>query len=144
MATAPTKLMTADEFGDFVHRPGNRDKSFDLVRGEVAEMTKPGRLHGFVCANIARILGNYAVQRKKAYVCSNDTGVIVERDPDSVRGPDLLFYEDAETVDHINRKWDDKPSLLAVEVLSPNDTMSDMIVPGFVCKVAEFFRLPGQ
>src|SRR4051794_40893225 len=126
MATAPTKLMTADEFWEFVHRPENQARTFELVRGEVVEMTKPGKLHGFVCGNVARILGNYAVQRKKGYVCTNDTGVIVEHDPDAVRGPDVLFYDDADFVEQINRKWDDKPSLLAVEVLSPSDTMSDL------------------
>ena len=84
-------------------------------------MTKPGKFHGFVCANIVIILGMFARQRKKGYVCSNDTGVLVERDPDPVRGPDILFCEDADTPDEIDRKWDDKPPLLAVEVLSPND-----------------------
>ena len=26
--------------------------------------------------------------------CSNDTGVIVERDPDTVRGPDVMFFDE--------------------------------------------------
>jgi Uma2 family endonuclease len=46
MATVQTKLMTAEEFWDFVHRPENRDRSFDLVRGEVVEMSLSGKRHG--------------------------------------------------------------------------------------------------
>jgi Uma2 family endonuclease len=126
MATASTKLMTVDEFWDFVHRPENRDRKFELVRGEVLEMSKPGRFHGFVCVNIAVLLFLYAQQRKKGYVCSNDTGVIVERDPDTVRGPDILFFDDVDSSDNISRKWGSDPPRLAVEVMSPNDTMSEM------------------
>jgi Uma2 family endonuclease len=125
MATASTKLMTADEFWDFAHRPENANRVLELVRGEVVE-TRPGKRHGFVCANGAVILGNYAHQRKKGYVCSNNTGVIVQRNPDTVRGPDLLLFEDAESLEQIDRKWGGEPPRLAVEVLSPSDTVGEM------------------
>jgi len=75
-----------------------------------------------VCANVVRILGNFAAQRKKGYVCSNDTGVIVERDPDTVRGPDVMLFEDAARIEDVDEKYGEKPPVLAVEVLSPNDT----------------------
>src|SRR5947209_12633315 len=126
MATAPTKLMTVDEFWDFVHRAENRDRRFELVRGEVMEMSLPGKLHGFVCCNIAALLFLFARQRKKGYVCSNDTGFIVKRDPDSIRGPDIMFFEDADSVEQIDRKWGSTPPRLSVEVLSPNDSMTEM------------------
>jgi Uma2 family endonuclease len=121
MATVGSKLMTAEEFYDWANRPENRDKYCELERGEIVEMTRPGILHGFVCANVARILGNFTVQRKRGYICSNDTGVIVERDPDTVRGPDILLFEDTDRVEAIDRKYGEKPPVLAVEVLSPND-----------------------
>src|SRR5262249_31387852 len=79
-------------------------------------------LHGMICANVVRILGNYTAQRKKGYVCSNDTGVIVGRNPDTVRGPDVLLFEDAETEEQVEEKYGETPPILAVEVLSPNDT----------------------
>ena len=34
---ATTKLLTADEFWEFVHRPENEPRSFELVDGEVVE-----------------------------------------------------------------------------------------------------------
>jgi Uma2 family endonuclease len=122
MATVATPLMTADEFYDFVHRPENRERVFELERGEIVEMSRPGKLHGFVCGNVARILGNFAFQRGKGYVCTNDTGVVVDRDPDTVRGPDVMFFEDsASSIDDLETKFGTKPARLAVEVLSPND-----------------------
>jgi len=122
MATAETKLMTAEEFWEWVHLPENSSRSFELVRGEVVEMTKPGKFHGFVCANIAFVLGLFARERGRGYVCTNDTGVQVETDPDTVRGPDILFFEDVSDVEKIDRKYGTVPPQLAVEVLSPNDS----------------------
>jgi Uma2 family endonuclease len=123
MATVATKLLTAEEFYEWANRPENRDKNCDLERGEIVEMSRPGKRHGLVCANVVRILGNYTVQRKKGYVCSNDTGVVVERDPDTVRGPDVLLFEDAIEVEQVDEKYGETPPLLAVLVLSPNDTL---------------------
>lgn len=127
MATVAPKLMTAEEFYDWTHRPENADKSYELVRGEVVAITRPGKRHGFVCGNAARILGNFTVQRKKGYVCSNDTGVIVERDPDTVRGPDVMLYEDAEIYEQIDVKYGEQAPLLSVEALSPNDRVGEVM-----------------
>lgn len=123
MTTLTTKrLMTAEEFYDWANRPENRNKYCELERGEIVEMSRPGRRHGLVCANVAGILRNYVIQRKKGFVCSNDTGVIVERDPDTVRGPDVMLFEDAVRIEDVDEKYGEHPPLLAVEVLSPNDT----------------------
>lgn len=123
MATVTPKLMTAEEFYEFVHRPENRDKVFELEHGEVVEHSLRGKRHGFICANVTGMLGNYAVARKQGYVCSNDTGLIVERDPDKVRGPDVMYFDDVESVDQVEEKFGEEPPTLAVEVLSPNDTV---------------------
>lgn len=118
MATVATKPITAEEFYEFLIRPENHGRRLELERGEIVEMTKPTKFHGFVCGNIARILGNFAAQRKKGYVCTNDTGVLIERNPDTVRGPDILFYEDVATPEEIERKFATTPALLTVEVQS--------------------------
>ncbi len=124
---APARPMTASEFYAWVHRPENRNRFFELDRGEVVEMPPPGKHHGFVCANIARILRNFAIQRRKGYVCTNDAGVIVERDPDTVRGPDVTFYEDTQTIEDMDRQYAARPPVLAVEVLSPDDRVNRTI-----------------
>jgi Uma2 family endonuclease len=127
MATVTTRPMTAEAFYEWSHRPENRDRYCELERGEIVEMSRPGKRHGFVCANVVGILRNYAIGRKKGYVCSNDTGVVVERNPDTVRGPDVLFFEDADQLEQIEEKYGERPPLLAVEVLSPNDTTGNVM-----------------
>lgn len=113
--------MTAEEFCDWVHRPENEDKWFELVRGEVIEWPAPTRRHGCVSANVADALGNYTFRRGKGYVTSGGSGIILARDPDTVRGPDVALYEDAQTFEELHPKYGEVPPILAVEVLSPND-----------------------
>jgi Uma2 family endonuclease len=119
MATVTTTRMTADEFFEWVHRPENRDRYFELERGEVIEMPPPNKYHGFVCSNVAGVLRSFAIQRQKGYPCSNDAGFILESDPDTVRGPDVSFYEDDQTADTMDRKYSPQVPRLVVEVLSP-------------------------
>ena len=192
-ATTPptTKRMTAEEFCDWVHLPENANKWFELVRGEVIELPPPMKPHGRVCMNVAFALETYCRQRRKGYVTGNDSGVILERDPDTVRGPDVALYEDADKFADLHPKYGEVPPRLAVEVLSPNDKAKhvtrkitdylksgvdlvwlvdpeartvnvyrrdrgpilvldteeltgDDILPGFRCKVADFFYLPAE
>jgi len=122
MATVATRLLTAEEFYEWANRPENRDRRCELERGEIVEMSRPGKRHGMVCCNTAGILRNHAIRRKKGYICSNDTGVIVKRDPDTVRGPDILYFEDATEVEEVETGFGESPALLALEVFSPQDT----------------------
>jgi Uma2 family endonuclease len=123
MSTVATakKLMTADEFYEWVLRPENQGKHFELVRGEVVEMSRPGERHCHVCGNVTGILYNYARQRGKGRVMPNDLGILLERDPDTVRGPDVVFYDDVRPYDQLNPKWAEGVPVLAAEALSPND-----------------------
>jgi Uma2 family endonuclease len=127
MSTVATALMTAEEFFDFCHRPENRDKRFELERGRIVEMSLPGERHCVVSANSVRILGNYTFQRRKGYVLGNDPDLIIERDPDTIRGPDVALYDELREYKELNLKYSDRPPKLLVEVLSPNDKPGQVI-----------------
>jgi len=129
MSTVTSKeLMTAEDFFDWVSLPENRDLYVELERGQIVEEPPPGKYHGFVCGNIVGLLGNYAAEWGRGYVCTNDAGLIVERDPDTVRGPDVTFYDDAQTADDMERQFATEPPLLAVEVQSPNDRVNRTVL----------------
>ncbi len=191
MATVASNPLTAEQFYEFVHRPEKRDRSFELQRGEIVEISRPGKFHGLVCGNVSRLKGNYAASRSKGYVCTNDTGVVVERDPDTVRGPDLMLFDAAEPIVYVEVKFGAAQPLVDIVVLSPSDRLGKVnrqiqdqlrfgtrtvwlldpdsrlgtmyrpgqshhvlenteelacedILPGFACKVAEMFNLPGK
>jgi Uma2 family endonuclease len=122
VATAPAKkLMTAAEFYEFVNRPENDNRSFELIRGEVVELPRPKRLHGVVCSNVVFELKLYARRIQKGHVVGNDAGVILEEDPDTVVGPDVAYFTDKSRFQDIPDGWAVVAPLLVVEVLSPSD-----------------------
>jgi Uma2 family endonuclease len=126
-ATTAKKRMTAEEFCDWVHQPEQANKWFELVRGEVIELPAPNKPHGFVCADMGRILGNFVYEQGKGYLTGNDSGVILERGPDTVRGPDVAYYEDAETFAELHPKYGEVPPRLAIEVLSLSDRLGKVM-----------------
>ena len=92
MATAtPTKLLTAEEFMAADLGEG----TFELVRGEIVEMPPAMPEHGRVCVNVVFVLESYGRQTGYGYALSNDSAVVTERNPDTVRGADVCFYSHA-------------------------------------------------
>ncbi len=127
MATVTAKkLMTAEEFWEWANRLENQDKHYELDRGEMVEVTRPAEFHGVLCAWIAHLLWSYALQRGRGCICSNDTGLLVERDPDTLRGPDLMFIDEPLGLDQLSRKFTQRIPKLVVEVMSPNDRMTKL------------------
>ena len=92
MATAETltaeTLMTAEEFRQRPD-PGHPE---ELVKGRIVRMAPPNRRHGRVCAKVARILDTFVDDHQLGQVVTNDSGIIVRRDPDTVRGADVAYY----------------------------------------------------
>lgn len=120
-ATTITKLMTADEFWDYVHRPENEERELDLIRGEVVEMPRARRPHGIICNQISFALTSWVATGQPGYIAINDAGVVLHEDPDTVVGPDVAYYTDANTFENVHPKWGEVAPVLAVEVLSPTD-----------------------
>ena len=127
--TSPN-LLTAEQFAARPD-PGHPE---ELVRGRIVPTPMPKPRHGEICNKAGRILGNYVEQRDLGRVLSNDSGVITERGPDTVRGADICFYTYARVPKGplADRYLDVAPDLI-VEVLSPSDRW-----PKVLGKVAEY------
>ena len=115
--------ITLDEFAKL---PDPADGSkLELVRGEVVVLPPAKGRHGICCSKIGRLLGNFADTHKLGWVTSNTTGVILERGPDTVRGPDVAFWS-LTRQPTIPEGYFEIPPDLAVEVLSPDDRRKDV------------------
>jgi len=107
--------MTVEEFmniDDDSHR-------HELIKGELLTMNPPKSLHGRVVINLAIILGLH-VKVNRLGVVYTESGYHLEKDPDTVLGPDMSFVS-KERVDEAGDSYYQGPPDLAIEVLSPGD-----------------------
>ena len=125
MASVRPKLMTVDEFYEWANRPENADKFFELDEGEVVEVPPPGEMHGVICSIITYLLTSYVLQRRKGYVCSNDTGLLLKRRPGTLRGPDIMLFDESRPLKKMSRKYAERVPKLVVEVLSPSAKLTE-------------------
>jgi len=107
--------MTVEEFmniDDDYHR-------HELIKGELLTMNPPKFLHGRVVANLTIILGLH-VRANRLGVVYTESGYHLERNPDTVLGPDMSFLSGTR-VDHVEDSYYQGAPDLAIEVLSPGD-----------------------
>lgn len=99
----------------------------ELVRGELVELMRPGVRHNKVMGLMTYILMSFVLPRSLGTVLPGDTGVVIERGPDTVRAPDVAFYAaDRMGLDDDIPGYAEIPPDLAVEIRSPNDSLPDM------------------
>ena len=125
-AAPPAGLMTAEQFHTFVNLPENADRSFELDEGKVVELSRPKKPHGLVCTNTVFLLKTHARRTGVGQVFGNDTGIELSHDPDTVRGPDVMYFGRKRTFADLAAAaeapgWEADPPQVAAEVRSPND-----------------------
>ena len=135
MATVNTRPMTAEEFYDWANRPENAGRRWELERGEVVETPPPRDAHGTLLTWLGHLFWQFAARRGKGRV-SADAGLLVERDPDTVRGPDLMFFDQSRRFDEVSPITTEDSPALAVEIRSPTDRWS-----GMLARVDQYLRL---
>ena len=116
-------LLTGEELWKIV-ADGSR---YELSRGELVPMTPVGIRHAGVVSNLNRLLGNY-VKEKSLGLVGPEGGFYLARNPDTLRAPDVAFISKGRLAkEGIPEKFANFPPDLAVEVLSPEDTASEIL-----------------
>ena len=101
---------------------------YELLRGTLVSEPVPGRLHGRTVARISKLLSNFVDSRRLGVVYTGDTGFVLARQPDTVRGPDVAFLSNERERETENaRPYIPGAPDLAVEVVSPNDRTSEVL-----------------
>ncbi|HEV8061926.1 MAG TPA: Uma2 family endonuclease [Gemmataceae bacterium] len=99
----------------------------ELIAGELREMTPSGFEHGCVTMNFSVPLGSFVKENDLGVVSAAETGFLLATNPDTVRAPDVAFVarERLEPVRKLAGFFPGAPDL-AVEVISPGDTYSEV------------------
>jgi Uma2 family endonuclease len=114
----PPKLLTAEQFAAMPEL----GRFTELVKGEVIHVPPPGFQHGYVCLNIGGTLREHVRARELGRVLSNDSGVVTERDPDTVRGADVAYFSYERLPKAVvPQVYPEVPPEVVFEVLSPDD-----------------------
>ena len=120
---APSRSVTADDLLDL-------DASGfvgELIRGELCASMPPGIRPNEISLRLAAQLLAFVDSLELGRVVNGDPGIVLERNPDTVRAPDIAFFPreqiplDAEVAGYAEVV----PPLI-VEVRSPSDTRRDI------------------
>ncbi|MEM7126192.1 MAG: Uma2 family endonuclease [Chloroflexota bacterium] len=128
------KLITGDE----LFAMGDIGRT-ELVEGRIAHLIPTGYKHGYYEVNIASELFNFVKAHKLGRVLGGEVGVYTARNPDSVRVVDAAFISHERYAKVRSHSYLDVCPELLVEVLSPDDSWSDVHE-----KLGEYFSIETQ
>ncbi len=116
--TTEAKLLTAADLLR-LSREGVRG---ELIRGVLWETMPTGQEHGEIAALVAAELVVFARARALGRVTTSDAGVRLERDPDTVREPDVAFFSAAKIPPGVRvTGYSEVVPDLVAEIASPGD-----------------------
>ena len=117
-AKTETKLLTADDLLR-LHSEGVRG---ELIRGVLHQTVGTGIEHGAIAINFGSIIRNFVRPARLGWVVGSDAGIWLERNPDTVREPDIAFISAQKLpLDTRVRGYSEVVPDLVVEIISPND-----------------------
>jgi len=122
--SSATRLLTEEEF---VARHGSESR-IELIDGRIVRYPMPGLKHGRVNYQLSSAFTLYLFQNPIGWVFTHDSFLRIRRNPDRVRGADLIFIsydrlpQDAEIVAGVMTHV---PELVG-EVKSPSDTWNEV------------------
>lgn len=118
MTTTKPKLLTADDLLR-LHSEGVKG---ELIMGVLHKKVSSGLEHGQFVANHLIALGPFIKARRLGRLFGSDTGVQLERGPDTVREPDVAFISaERMPLGVRERRYAQVVPDLVVEIVSPND-----------------------
>ena len=121
--TTEAKLLTADDLLR-LYSEGVRG---ELIRGVLCETMPTGQEHGEIAANLTIALGQFVNSGRLGRLTTSDAGVWLERDPDTVREPDVAFFSAAKVPPGVRvTGYSEVVPDLVAEIASPSDSRREV------------------
>ena len=117
------ELLTADD----LLRLSSGGVRGELIRGALIETMPAGHRHGKIVTRLVMRLGAFIEPQPLGTLTASDSGVWLERDPDTVREPDVAFFssEKCPPDERVTGYAEVAPDLV-VEVVSPTDRLTEV------------------
>lgn len=97
------------------------EDEYELDEGVLVPMSRGTMMHGQVCVNATVLVKLFVREHRLGHVFGNDTGFVLHRNPDTLRGPDVAFVRAERMSEVPKRGWYEGSPDLAIEVRSPDD-----------------------
>ena len=124
-AKTPSRLMTADELLAMERVPGKR---YELVRGVLTEKDVPtGDPHSATVIRTGSVMLQYSDATDYGEARSGEPGYRLERNPDTVRAPDVAWFAPGRIPPGTTGFPELTPDL-CIEVASPSNSRSDRLL----------------
>jgi len=114
-------LITGEELAEM----GDLGRS-ELVEGRIVELSPTKMQHGRLESHITYLLQRYLEDNDLGVVMGGEIGLYTQRDPDTIRGADVLFISHERLAQATPGGFLDVAPELIVEVLSPSDRWSEV------------------
>lgn len=89
-------------------------------------MSPAGHNHGNIASNILLFIAIFVREHKLGKTYAAETGFVLARNPDTVRAPDAAFVREERLADQPKTGFFEGAPDLAVEVISPSETVDDV------------------
>lgn len=117
-----TQIVTPELFEEFISRPENRNKDWELIGGRIVQVVS-NNTSSAIAAYILGMIVTFVYARKLGIVTGADGGYMIG---DERYIPDVAFVK-AEKQKHPNQEaYNPITPDLTIEVLSPSNTAAEM------------------
>lgn len=108
----------------------------ELVAGRIVTMSPTNWKHGDLVSELDWHLRSFVKKHGSGKVLTGEVGIYVRRDPDYVRGADVVFISSERIAQITSESYLDVAPELVVEVISPGNTWQEMRD-----KIEEYFAI---
>ena len=119
------RLYTVDDVWELQCQPGNGDRHYELINGELTEMSPANTLHAWLAQRISRSIGNFAEPQGFGFVLV-EGGFFPIGDRHTLLAPDVAFVSKARMPIPMPNTFLGIMPDLAVEIRSPSNTMAEL------------------
>lgn len=100
----------------------------ELIRGKVVPVCRPNYMHGALIGEATGSLRDFIKPRNLGVVVTGDSGIYLERGPDTVRGPDIYFIStNRRPINEAREGYLEVAPELCIEIVSPKDRWTKIV-----------------